>query len=70
MATSDDDTLAKLRALSFEKLAELSKQAAAEQGVNLQPVLDLWRHAIAVGAMTESEAVNKFVDLFAQSMLS
>lgn len=66
---SDKETLAQLRALPFEKLAELSKAAAAEQqGVDLEPALVLWREAIRVGAMKEREAVDRFVELFADNM--
>lgn len=65
---SDTDTLAQLLALPFEKLAELSKAAAAEQGVDLEPALILWREAIRMGAMKEAEAVDKFVALLADNI--
>jgi hypothetical protein len=49
--------------VTFDELAKLAEEAAAEQGVDLKPVTNLWRHCIKVGAMSDAEAVEKFTQM-------
>lgn len=55
--------------MTFEELATLSIEAASKQGVDLRPVIKLWLTCIALGAMTEADAITNFMHMLEECQL-